>query len=54
MFNVSYKDTRTTPTLCSSVSIVNFEHVITSWLATVIKNVFSRNKLKSTCEENQF
>ena len=30
MFKVNNKDTRTYFTLCSSVSIVNFEHVITS------------------------
>ena len=34
MFEVNNKDTRTTPTYftpCSSVSIVNFEHVISGW-----------------------
>ena len=35
MFKVNNKETRTTPltyfTLCSSVSIVNFEHVLVSW-----------------------
>ena len=30
MFKVNNKDTRTYFTLCSSVSIVNFEHVIAS------------------------
>ena len=29
MFKVNNKDTRATP--CSSVSIVNFEHVIAGW-----------------------
>ena len=32
MFKVNCKDTRTTPTPCSSVFIVNFEHVIASWV----------------------
>ena len=33
MFKVSQKDTSTTPiTPSSSVSIVNFEHVIADWL----------------------
>ena len=32
MFKVNYKDTRTTP--CSSVSIVNFEHVNAGWVRT--------------------
>ena len=36
MFKVNNKDTRTTPgsscfTSCSSVSIVNFEHVVACW-----------------------
>ena len=35
MFKVNNKDTRTTPlayfTPCSSVSIVNFKHVIAGW-----------------------
>ena len=31
MFKVNNKDTRTYFTLCSSVSIVNFEHVIAGW-----------------------
>ena len=31
MFNVNNKDTRTYFTPCSSVSIVNFEHVIAGW-----------------------
>ena len=36
MFKVNNKDTRTTPmetysTLCSNVSIANFEHVIAGW-----------------------
>ena len=29
MFKVNNKDTRTTP--CSSISIVNFKHVIAGW-----------------------
>ena len=36
MYKVNNKDTRTTPmayfTPCSSVSIVNFEHVIAGWV----------------------
>ena len=36
MFKVNNKDTRTTPmayfTTCSSVSIVNFEHVNAGWV----------------------
>ena len=36
MFKVNNKDSRTTPmayfTPCSSVSIVNFEHVIDGWV----------------------
>ena len=42
MFKVNNKDTRTTPTVscssstpCSSVSIVNFEHVIMGWVISV-------------------
>ena len=38
MIYVNSKDTRTTPgvyfTPCSSVSIVNFEHVIAGWKST--------------------
>ena len=32
MFKVNNKDTKTTPHLCSNVSIVNFEHVIAGWV----------------------
>ena len=37
MFKVNNNDTRTTPEqlLCSSVSIVNFEHVIAGWEMTL-------------------
>ena len=42
MFKVNNKDSRTTPmayfTPCSSVSIVNFEHVIDGWVG--LKSVF--------------
>ena len=31
MFKINKKDTRTYFTTCSSVSIANFEHVITGW-----------------------
>ena len=38
MFKVNNKDSRTTPmayfTPCSSVSIVNFEHVIDGWVGS--------------------
>ena len=40
MFKVNNKDNRTTPlayfTLCSSVSIVDFEHVIAGWVQSTI------------------
>ena len=36
MFKVNNKDTRTYFTPCSSVSVVNFEHVIADWAS--IKN----------------
>ena len=39
MLTVNNKDTRTTPiayfTSCSSVSIVNFEHVIAGWVVSL-------------------
>ena len=38
MFKVNNKDTRTT-TPCSSVSIVNFEHVIAGWVIDMIELV---------------
>ena len=37
MFKVNNKDTRMTPfTSCSSVSIVNFEHVNADWISKVV------------------
>ena len=43
MFRVNNKDTRTTPP-CSSVSIVNFEQVIASWVEALntAKNLSKR------------
>ena len=39
MFKVNNKDTRTTPLApCSSVSIVNFEHVIAGWVQESFTN----------------
>ena len=52
MFKVNNKDTRTTPvvsfwclsTPCSSVSIVNFEHVIASWDGCYVNGQCPQNK----------
>ena len=60
MFKVNNKDTRTTPlasfwylygqlwtyfTLCSTVSIINFEHVIAGWVRTEYKNLLYFRKI---------
>ena len=47
MFKVNNKDTRTTPcfTPCSSVSIVNFEHVITGWVSIFETSILSEKNL---------
>ena len=39
MFKVNHKDTRTAPP-CSSVSIVNFEHVIADWIYPGLTDLF--------------
>ena len=40
MFKVNNKDTRTTP--CSSVSIVNFEHLIAGWVVAHERFVYKK------------
>ena len=40
MFKVNNKDTRTNFTLCSSVSIVNFERAIAGWVVNVFQKFF--------------
>ena len=46
MFKVNCKDTRTMP--CSSVSIVNFEHVNASWVKTDQKMYYFVSAILST------
>ena len=47
MFKVNNKDTKTTPTPCSSVSIVNFEHVNASWV------ISGTNKIPTHMSQSQ-
>ena len=56
MFKVNHKDTRTYFLPCSSVSILNFEHVNDDWVVTRKEifeiKVFSQNRNNSAL--NQF